>query len=667
MAWKMKRLGSTLFCLLAMLPVFASETDSCIQDGCMQSLLRFMQYARSIYVDAGVNSRGDSVGYFKAWSAGESNEDGVRTNADMAMVVAFVNKYGLPSVEKQTGILPAGITFEELQTMASRALRYAYSTHRSNRLMACTDGKYWGSSPEDDGYREKRHQWESSLWTLSVALASGFLGDKARDGDDFVKNVLVSECDYQLMREVPTGYQGDTKAEENGWEANVLACGCALYPDHEHAGRWREALNRYAFNCYTVAADAQDNTMIEGRMAKDWFVGPNLYDDFTLQNHNYFHTSYQNVVMQEQAESILALHLLNSSFTHINRALTWHWQEVWDQVLAQLSLVDGEMAMPNSNDWSMFLFDQLPAYAAMATIMRNPDALMLERRCLQSLLLRQQTTTDGSYMLNSDIGPRRMGVTAHRVMMTWLMHELFPTDFLPSTWDDFVARHSDAKEFASQHVVRGMSKDRFTCFSWSKGLKNCTGIIVPNTVEASKIMIPYKQGFGGNLIGEPERMVEQPAFITKGNEWVAFAGGSHPFCIWSTPGNAVIVLNCGVNMALSMDPFTSEERHIHHGDGWVSIDNTIGIIGGKEVKLDKKGVVNSINTAVLSSEKADAVVYYSNVSQQQTSQLARLMQVSRDGDIIKVKAEDPDGTVYRIEYDMQHRHARKTTERQIIE
>ena len=50
--------------------------DSLIQQRCLQSLADFTSYAKSIYTDAGKNSRGDAVGYFKAVSAGQSNEDG---------------------------------------------------------------------------------------------------------------------------------------------------------------------------------------------------------------------------------------------------------------------------------------------------------------------------------------------------------------------------------------------------------------------------------------------------------------------------------------------------------------------------------------------------------------------------------------------------------------
>ena len=40
---------------------------------------------------------------------------------------------------------------------------------------------------------------------------------------------------------------------------------------------------------------------------------------------------------------------------------------------------------------------------------------------------RQTTTADGSWLLRADVGARRMGVEAHRVMMTWLMHYVLPT------------------------------------------------------------------------------------------------------------------------------------------------------------------------------------------------------------------------------------------------
>ena len=663
----MRKLLILLISILAPLSVAAAEPDGRIQRECLWSLARFMQYAKSLYTDAGVNARGDSIGYFKANDAGRSNEDGVRTNADLSMVTAFV--YEMGRVDNIP--LPDGLTYPQLRNMAIRSFRYACATHRANKLAACTDKKHWGSDGE-------HHQWESSLWALSVAVAAEFIdrgwGLTTYDSQQ-LERLLSAEADFQLSRPVPTGFQGDTKAEENGWESNVLAAACAFFPEHPNAKQWHEALLRYGFNCYTVAADANDSTLVAGRPAKEWYAGTNLYDDFTLQNHNYFHTSYQNVVLQEMAESLIAFRLAeNPKKPRAEReVLTWHWTDVWQKVLAQLSLCDGEMAMPNGNDWSMFLFDQLPAYAAMATIGRNADALMLEERCLQSLLGRQKTTADGSYMLHPDIGPRRMGVTAHRVLMTYLLHEMFPTNGLrPSSWESFQRRHAQARTMPSQNLVRSLSKDRFACFSWSEGLKNATGLIVPNTLAASKVFIPYKKGHGGNITGQPDKMPTRPTFITDSTEWVAYAKGKHAYCIWATSGNAVIAIHDtkakdAGQMAVSMDPLTSEKRtlYVHNGhhveaDGrktlafssqWVNIDKAVSIVLPEKshFHFSERKLINSIWTSVL-TPKSDVSVYFSNVDETMTASLADATQQWNEKGWKVVFTMDPDGMAYLLAF-----------------
>ena len=614
---------------------------------CMTMLGRFMQYAKSIYTDAGKNRLGDNCGFFKARNAGQSNEDGVRTNADMAMVTAFLWKYG----QENDIALPSGISYDDLQRMASRALNYALSTHRSNQLMTCTDKKYWGT-------QDMHYQWESSLWSLSVTLAAHFLGKTdGREGEQ-LRKLLAAEADYGLTRKIPAEYMGDTQAEENGWEANVLACATALMPQHEHAKNWHETMLRFAFNCYTVAADATNQTVVAGRKACEWYAGQNLYDDFTLQNHNYFHTSYQNVVIQELAESLLALHLLKGEKTTESDAFTWHWQEVWDQVLAPLALCDGELAMPNGNDWSMFLYDQLPAYAAMATILRNADALMLENMALKYTEARQQTTPDGAWMLNSDIGPRRMGVTAHRVMMTYLMHDLYPVgDMAPTVWADFQRRQAATKWLKSQNIVRSMSKDRFVCFSWSEGLKNANCLIVPNLPDKNKIIVPYKRGVGGNIIGHPAgfRLDGKPVIEVKKDTWKASGqlrkGPSvMHFTITDCGKNKVQLDYEGADstigmVAVSTDPLTRIERTLYYEGGsvttdgqqttrfsssWVNIDNQIGIISrqaGNLMSFGGRREVNSIYTSLLypclqpSTAKPGTIVYFVNQTAEETRRM----------------------------------------------
>lgn len=199
--------------------------------------------------------------------------------------------------------------------------------------------------------------------------------------------------------------------------------------------------------------------------------------------------------MQELGESHLALHLFQGGNPKWKtNALMHNNQKVMDEVLCRLALADGELAMPNGNDWSMFLYDQITSYTTAACFLRDPNALMLENLAYKHIKARQSTTQDGSWLLNSDIGPRRMGVEGHRVMMTYLMHELASTaDIQATSWKDFSQSQEQAYIFTPQNIVRANTPDRFSVFSWSNGLKSYTGYIASNKPDKTKSSCPIRR------------------------------------------------------------------------------------------------------------------------------------------------------------------------------
>ena len=115
-----------------------------------------------------------------------------------------------------------------VKDMAVKSLVFGYSTHKANKFKITSDNKYWGSVSNAD------HVWESSLWATSLAYASYFLNEELDESQKtYIYNMIKAECNYELERSIPTGYNGDTKAEENGWETNILSCALGLYPDDE--------------------------------------------------------------------------------------------------------------------------------------------------------------------------------------------------------------------------------------------------------------------------------------------------------------------------------------------------------------------------------------------------------------------------------------------------
>ena len=584
----------------------------------LQMLTNHLPYMKSLYTPCqSPNSQGEACAFFKDTEGSNNDEKVVRPNADFSMVCAFLYKYA-----KGKTTLPAGITWDDVKEMAIKSLIWGYSSHNANKFKVTSRNAYWGSTSTS------QYTWESSLWAMSLCYAAHFLAEELTATQrTYIYNMVKAECNYELYRSIPTGYAGDTKAEENGWEADILACALGLYPDDALASAWFDRLRDFAINSYSQVDDAQDHTVIDPdydqKTVADYYRGKNLYDDFTLQNHNLFHTSYQNVVQQELGEAHLAMLLFQGRKpSWKTNALMHNLQNVQNEVLNRLALADGELAMPNGNDWSLFLFDQITSYSTLACFLRDPNALLLENMAYKFIKARQQTTSDGSWLLRSDVGSRRMGVEAHRVMMTYLMHAVASTaDLKPTTWQAFSKEYEAAHLFKSQNIVRASSKDRFVTFSWSTGLKSYTGYFTDTTPDRNKIICPFRANNTGNILGwynvsgkgtnatpvvSGVYDLQENAFTMNGRINTNDETLENSFVLAATRGNAIIYMNHvrglqsgtitgrrGGLLAITTDPFTRPQRTLYHAAGrvqtdgvqtvqfespWANIDNSIGVV-----------------------------------------------------------------------------------------
>lgn len=97
--------------------------------------------------------------------------------------------------------------------------------------------------------------------------------------------ITAEEADARLTPELlPYGpydssATGDSKGEENAWEAGLLAAAANFLAGHPQAGAWEEKARQLAYDAITRPSDPPDS---EG--LKISTVG----DDFTLSNHGFF-------------------------------------------------------------------------------------------------------------------------------------------------------------------------------------------------------------------------------------------------------------------------------------------------------------------------------------------------------------------------------------------
>ena len=129
---KPARILTVLLCLCLTAGIHAQEftSEAEMKQGLLQMLADFTAYMKRDYQPCNEpNSIGEQCGCFRSKNTMRSNEDGVRTNADMSMVCAFLCRYAKDKV-----VLPEGVEWPDIERMARESLVFAYSTHKANRL-----------------------------------------------------------------------------------------------------------------------------------------------------------------------------------------------------------------------------------------------------------------------------------------------------------------------------------------------------------------------------------------------------------------------------------------------------------------------------------------------------------------------------------------------------
>ncbi|MGC3979393.1 MAG: hypothetical protein QM751_14925 [Paludibacteraceae bacterium] len=599
-----------------------------IPEATLKSTIREMLAKHLPYAEGQFNSGG----YF---GNGQSVEHGARTNADYALIYSFIYK----KCQDQT--LPNGLTFETIKQHVLSAIRYSYNTHTANKVKYCTDSKYWGLV------------WESSMWCTSTAYAAWMMWNELTATDKAaVKTMVTAEANYKLSTTIPTQINSDTKAEENGWDTNILAIAAAMFPEEKNAEAWTYRCKQFAANTYSVASDLYNYNVEDGIYVRDWYIGANLFPDYALENHNFFHTSYLNIPIQEMSESLLAYKAVQNQFSpafEIPQTLKHNVKNVWNSMLKEFIMADGILAMPNGNDWSMYIYDELGTYSALACIYRDPDALMLESLVLQYAKYRQSTTSDGSFLLNPDVAERRMAVTGRRLVFAHLYHDYFSTaDITATKWSDYSKNHELTKYLPYSGIIRSNNDDRYVTFSWfqsadGSSYKSYMGMASPNNANNSNIIFPLKASNTGNFTGYTDisgktrnasfvastYTMFPKSFSTTGKLNINDNSAAQYISYYATPGNAVIYIDehvgntsgsvtkeGGLLLGITTDILTKLKRTLFYDGGsvvtdgsslvtlpgsWANVDNLYGLVynGGSGIAFGEKELITSVYVSKL--------------------------------------------------------------------
>ena len=207
---KLKRILTIFICLIPAFTFVASPSaysDGSVNSGQLsesqvlsiikEALVDHVTYAESIYH---ASSSVPDAGYF---GTGASDEHGVRTNADYALMYAFL-------YSRFSDLTFSGIPRLTIRDKAIASFKYAFKTHVTGTFN-CTDGVKWGN------------KWQSSLWTQALGMSAWLIwNDLAEATKNGITAMIVSEADYINARNPRIQEWDNTAAEENGWDSNIV-------------------------------------------------------------------------------------------------------------------------------------------------------------------------------------------------------------------------------------------------------------------------------------------------------------------------------------------------------------------------------------------------------------------------------------------------------------
>jgi F5/8 type C domain-containing protein/alpha-galactosidase-like protein len=177
----------------------------------------------------------------------------------------------------------AGFSREQAERVAEKLVTSIAYRHKTNSAGG------WGE------------HWQSALWAFNAAFAGWLLWDDLDATDrEYVRRMVVAEADRFLDYPVPyyadpdgtVNTPGDSKAEENAWNAAFVNLAVSMLPRHPNRAVWQDKALELMISSYSRPSDQLRETVVNGKELSSWLHGSNIFEDGTLVNHSRIHPDY---------------------------------------------------------------------------------------------------------------------------------------------------------------------------------------------------------------------------------------------------------------------------------------------------------------------------------------------------------------------------------------
>jgi hypothetical protein len=182
--------------------------------------------------------------------------------------------------KKETNILKPLLSEEKLVDILQKGLNWACETHLTGSIEVETflERKKWGQN------------WRSSLWTSLLALCARLSYEYITpELIEKVKKVLEFEANRFIGVLPPSGYEKDTKIEENALDTMCMSWAIALCRESKNIELWKRTCAIWALNIASSQKDLADHSEYLEKSVSFYTKSQTLYPDMTAENHGFFH------------------------------------------------------------------------------------------------------------------------------------------------------------------------------------------------------------------------------------------------------------------------------------------------------------------------------------------------------------------------------------------
>ncbi len=351
---------------------------------------------------------------------------------------------------------------EQIARDLNEICRYLAITHGAN-FLPTGDGKQWGD------------QWQSAFWAR-IAGTAAWLGWEHLDEDVklMTARMVEHEADRFNERKPDSGVLHDTKAEENGWNSEVIALAACMFPDHPNNALWQERAIVYMINSLTREADLTEERAVDGKPVRDRVTAVTVHPDFTLENHNRVHPDYMGTIGLMLRNGLVypraGLELPESTFYNVG--------EVWG-VLKGLIARNGSYFYVNGQDWWPHRHDgPITCGGFMNALTGDPDAAFIERATLEFTGRMHARFDDGSLWDTREYNYRNAEEEMiARYSELYMLHRLYDDGPEPPSAEAFHQTRSGVRVFERGGFVTHRTPTKFCSFAWVNG---AMGLVYPS-------------------------------------------------------------------------------------------------------------------------------------------------------------------------------------------